>query len=169
LSIVLFSLIVSTGIGSLVSERLPLVSGMRLAVWSALTGVYLAVLPAWLPEALLHLESAGILVRAALCVAVMAPAGLLMGFGFPTGMRLASALDARPTPWFWGINGAAGVLAASVAVMTSIVFGVDVTLRIGAVCYLLLPLPGWALVRLVTGREDADDRVPTDGRQSAAT
>ena len=62
-----------------------------------------------------------------------------MGFGFPTGMRIVSLIDKGPTPWFWGINGAAGVLAASVAVLTSIVFGIDVTLWIGAACYFLLP------------------------------
>ena len=64
-----------------------------------------------------------------------------MGFGFPTGMRLVSAIDARPTPWFWGINGAAGVLAASLAVFTSIAFSIDATLRLGGLCYLLLPAP----------------------------
>jgi hypothetical protein len=64
-----------------------------------------------------------------------------MGFGFPTGMRLVSAISSGPTPWFWGINGAAGVLAASVAVVTSIAFSIDMTLRIGAACYLLIAAP----------------------------
>ena len=68
-----------------------------------------------------------------------------MGFGFPTGMRLVSAISTGPTPWFWGINGAAGVLAASVAVVTSIAFSIDTTLRIGAVCYLLIAAPAVAL------------------------
>jgi hypothetical protein len=36
-----------------------------------------------------------------------------------------------------GVNGAAGVLAASVAVATSIALSIDTTLRIGAACYLL--------------------------------
>ena len=61
-----------------------------------------------------------------------------MGFAFPTGMRLISAVDRRPTPWFWGINGAAGVLASVLAVATSIAFGINATLAVGAVCYLLL-------------------------------
>jgi hypothetical protein len=29
------------------------------------------------------------------------------GLRFPTGMRLVSAISTTPTPWFWGINGAA--------------------------------------------------------------
>ena len=141
LSVVLFSLILATGIGSLVSERVRLDTGGRLVAWALLTGAYLITLPVWLPVLLLQLEGAGLLVRAALCVLVLGPAGFLMGFAFPTGMRLVAAIDEGPTPWFWGINGAAGVLAASVAVLTSIAFGIDTTLRLGALCYLLLPLP----------------------------
>jgi hypothetical protein len=49
-------------------------------------------------------------------------------------------------PWFWGINGAASVLAASVAVVTSIAFSIDTTLRIGAACYLLVAAPAVLLV-----------------------
>ncbi|QCI63101.1 class I SAM-dependent methyltransferase [Phreatobacter stygius] len=156
LSVVLFSLILSTGLGSLASERLRLDGSLRLIGWSALTGAYLLALPSWLPGALLHLESASLMSRAGLAVLVLAPAGFLMGFGFPTGMRLVSMIDQRPTPWFWGINGAAGVLAASVAVLTSIEFGIDTTLRAGAVCYLLLPGPALLLVRCVrAARKDA--------------
>ena len=149
LSIVLFSLILATGLGSLLSDRLPPDRAWKLLLWALLTGGYLYALPEWLPGILARLDSANLLVRAALCVAVLLPAGLLMGFGFPTGMRLVSAIDPRPTPWFWGINGAAGVLAASVTVMCSIVFSIDVTLRAGAVCYALVPLAG---VWLVWGR-----------------
>jgi hypothetical protein len=69
-----------------------------------------------------------------------------MGFGFPTGMRLVSAISTGPTPWFWGINGAAGVLAASVAVATSVAFSIDTTLRIGAACYLLVGAPAVLLM-----------------------
>ncbi len=147
LSIVLFSLILSTGVGSFASERVPLDSSPRLIGWSALTSAYLLVLSSWLPQVLLQLESANLLFRVVLTVLVLAPAGFLMGFGFPTGMRLVSKIDERPTPWFWGINGAAGVLAAGVAVLTSIEFSIDTTLRVGAICYLLLPGPALLLVR----------------------
>src|SRR3981081_1511723 len=78
-------------------------------------------------------------------------AGFLIGFGFPTGMRLASAISAGPTPWFWSINGAAGVLAASLAVVTRIASSIDTTLRIGAACYLLIAAPA-VLLDVVCGR-----------------
>jgi hypothetical protein len=138
LSIVLFSLILSTGLGSLASDHLPIDGRVKLAVWAVLVAAYLALLPTWLPTVLAEMESAGLLIRAGLCVATLLPAGFLMGFGFPTGMRLVTRVDSRPTPWFWGINGAAGVLAATLAVFVSIDISIDATLRLGALCYLLL-------------------------------
>ncbi|MDX1541194.1 MAG: hypothetical protein R3349_07290, partial [Geminicoccaceae bacterium] len=138
LSVVLFSIILWTGIGSMISDRLPLDERRRIVLWAGLTGAYLLLLPLWMPPLLLAAEGFGLIVRAGLAVLVIAPAGLLMGFGFPTGMRLVSALDRRPTPWFWGINGAAGVLAATLAVACSVAFGISTTLVIAAVCYLLL-------------------------------
>ena len=167
LSIVLFSLILSTGIGSLASERIPLDSGPRLIVWSLLVSVYLLALPLWLPEVLLHLESASLELRAGLAVLVLAPVGFLMGFGFPTGMRLVSSIDERPTPWFWGINGAAGVLAASVAVLTSIEFGIDATLRVGAACYVLLAGPALLLLGRVQAAQKRE--APAGALQSMAS
>jgi hypothetical protein len=70
--------------------------------------------------------------RGASAVAIIAPAGLLMGFGFPTGMRLVMKQSTKPAPWFWGINGAAGVLGSVMAVAVSISLGIKVTLIVGA-------------------------------------
>jgi hypothetical protein len=138
LSVLLFTLILATGVGSLLSDRVVLNSWWKFALWALLTGAYAMALPYWLPDVLLRFNSTTLLSRATVCVATIAPAGLLMGFGFPTGMRLVSAIDAKPTPWFWGINGAVGVLASVVAVAISIAFGISTTLAIGAVCYVLL-------------------------------
>jgi hypothetical protein len=142
LSIGLFSIILSTGIGSLLSERFNLERPIHFLVWLAALAAYLLSLPQWLPI-VTHswLEASTLLLRALASVVVIFPAGLLMGFGFPTGMRLTTAIDPRPTPWLWGVNGAAGVLAAGLAVACSIGFSVDATIRVGGICYIaLLPL-----------------------------
>jgi hypothetical protein len=139
LSIGLFSIILSTGVGSLLSERLTLERPVHVLTWLAMLGTYLLLLPQWLPE-LTHSSLAGseLPLRALAAIVVIFPVGLLMGFGFPTGMRAVTAIDARPTPWLWGVNGAAGVLAAGCAVTCSIGFSVDTTIRVGAICYILL-------------------------------
>ncbi|HYM03187.1 MAG TPA: hypothetical protein VET85_09595 [Stellaceae bacterium] len=138
LSIGLFSIILSTGLGSFMSEIFVLSTRRRLVGWAVLLALYLACWPLWFPALASAFEASEIAVRGLACVLAIMPAGILMGFGFPTGMRLANAVDARPTPWFWGINGAAGVLGAGIAVGCSITTSIDVTLRLGAVAYLVL-------------------------------
>jgi hypothetical protein len=78
------------------------------------------------------------------------PLGLLLGFAFPTGMRLVAAVDPTPAPWFWGINGATGVLASVLAVMLSMNFGINVTASVAGLCYLILIPVGVRLIRLAS-------------------
>jgi hypothetical protein len=136
LAVGLFAIILSTGVGSLISDRLPLSSPLRLMLWSGALTFYLGALPFWLPFFVRVFEASPIVIRAAAAVLPVAPLGLLMGFGFPTGMALVNALDTRPTPWFWVINGAAGVLAASIAVAVNIAFLISTSIWLSAICYL---------------------------------
>ena len=96
------------------------------------------LLPLWFKNVFPPFAAAPLTTKIALCVAIIAPTGLLMGFGFPTGMRLVGHSDQRPAPWFWGVNGAAGVLASIFAVCSNIAFGISVTLYIGAALYMML-------------------------------
>ncbi len=138
LSIVLFSLILATGAGSLVSDRLPLDRATALVAWPVLTAAYFFAVLVFLPVITARYAGEPLLLRAAIAVMIIGPGGVLLGWGFPTGMRLIARVDRTPTPWFWGINGAAGVLASSLAVACSIAFGISTTIGIGAACYLLL-------------------------------
>jgi hypothetical protein len=141
LSVLLSTLILSTGAGSFLSEKLPLHSNARLVSWGVATGIYAFSLPFILGPLFAAFSAAELGTRIALCVAFIAPAGILLGFGFPTGMRLVSSIDSKPTPWFWGINGAAGVLASILAVTLSLALGISATLVLGALCYLgLIPV-----------------------------
>jgi hypothetical protein len=148
MAIGLFGIIVSTGLGSLCSSRLSLLTGLRLQLWAGALGLYLILLPYWFPMLVDDFASANLFVRAGVSLAAIVPSGVLMGFGFPTGMEIVNATDSRPTPWFWAINGAAGVLAAGIAVMVSIHASISTTLRGGAICYLLLGLIAMNLARL---------------------
>jgi hypothetical protein len=153
LGVVLFSIILSTGVGSLISEKLMPARPGGIILWLSLLVVYVLALPHWLP-ALIHstLEATPLAVRSVVGVLAAAPAGVLMGFGFPFGMRVVMSRDVRPTPWFWGVNGAGGVLAAGLAVASSISFTIDVTLRMGGFCYLLLIPVALLLARPAGGR-----------------
>jgi hypothetical protein len=159
LGLVLFSIIVSTGLGSFLSALVELKSLGQFTIWLVALGTYVITLPLWLSSIFLATQAEGIFVRAAISVGLMAPAGLLMGYGFPTGMRFVDALASHATPWFWGINGAAGVLASGLAVLVSLAFSIHWTLIAGGVCYLILLLPLRALLKLHNTRVIAQPKI----------
>jgi hypothetical protein len=138
LSIVLFAIILSTGLGSLLSGRFVPASHPAFPLWAMLLAAYIVSLAVWAPSIIAAGASNGIMLRGATAVAIIAPAGLLMGFGFPEGMRMVLEQNPKPAPWFWGINGAAGVLGSILAVAIGITFGIKVTLFLGAACYAML-------------------------------
>jgi hypothetical protein len=148
LAIVLFSIILATGIGSLISERVVQLSTGSLVAWPLVLAAYLGLLPLWLGNVLDGAETGSLVERAAVSLITIVPAGVVMGFMFPTGMRLCSRIDSRTTPWLWAVNGAAGVLASGTAVLVSIETSLNVSIWVGAVGYGLLAGIGLQLVQL---------------------
>ena len=111
LGVCLFSLILASGLGSLTSDRLKLNTRGRLLTWGMIVTAYLVIMEQILPIVFQSTTDRERLVRIGIALAAIMPLGFLLGFAFPTGMRLVEAIDKGPTPWFWGINGATGVLA----------------------------------------------------------
>jgi hypothetical protein len=138
LAVCLFSLILATGIGSLASDRFTIASPRAMAIWGLCTVGYLLGLQAWLADVFQATAGRELSGRILVSLGVVVPLGFLLGFAFPTGMKLVEAVDPEPTPWFWGINGATGVLASVLAVMLSMSFGIRFTLLCAAACYLCL-------------------------------
>jgi hypothetical protein len=165
LAVGLFSMILSTGIGSLLSENIKLDTAAKITGWAGLVCFLVAILSVWFPVLAGAYEDEALPLRTIISLLAIVPCGILMGFGFPTGMRLVNAVDPRPAPWFWAVNGAAGVLAASVAVGTSIAWSIHATLWIGAGCYLSLAPIGLGLTRLEAAR-DRSHAAPGTARRS---
>jgi predicted membrane-bound spermidine synthase len=141
LSVVLFSLLVFSGLGSALSGRLgpqelPRALPRLFVTVAALIVAYVALLsPAF--HALVQLGRAP---RIALCVALLAPLGLAMGAPMPTAIRMLADRAPRLIPWAWGVNGAASVLGSVAALALAIVSGFDQTLLAGAALYLVAML-----------------------------
>jgi spermidine synthase len=148
LGVCLFSLILASGLGSLTSDWLQLNTRGKLLAWGSIVVAYLLVMVRVLPSVFQSTTGHERLARIAISLVAIMPLGFLLGFAFPTGMRLVSAIDTQPTPWFWGINGATGVLASVLGVIFSISFGINVTMLIAAACYLLVIPTSFALMAL---------------------
>jgi hypothetical protein len=154
LAIVLFSVVLATGVGSLLSHRAVPLSVNSLVGWPLALAVYLGLLPLWWGTLLDETETGSLIERASVCLLMVVPAGVVMGFMFPTGMRLCTRIDSRITPWAWAVNGAAGVLASGAVVLVSINTSLNYSLRVGAVAYALLAVVGPQLLKLEQASED---------------
>ncbi|RME39609.1 MAG: hypothetical protein D6793_00850 [Thermoflexia bacterium] len=131
LAVVLFSLLLCSGLGSFwVGRR------AETPQWLFPTLIGLVLLQAFLGPALLN-GTVGwpFPVRLALAVALIAPLGFLMGIPFPMGVRRAGSVWPGVVPWLWGINGVMSVLGSALAVAVAIHWGLRATLLIAAGCY----------------------------------
>ncbi len=142
-TVVLFSMLFFSGIGSLLTDRFDETQKVHRRLWLplvALLGILAANLdfvPRWLAAAQGWPQPAKI----ALAVVLLGAMGLLMGMPFPTGMKMLRAASAhRLIPWMWGINGVCGVLASVLAVYLAVYYGYSCALVMGGLCYLVVLL-----------------------------
>jgi len=154
LTVILFSILLSSGIGAYLSGRLfrknpykavvisiPLLIGIVLAYYGLLQEIIDSGIILQLPQ------------RVMLTFALISPAGLLMGFQFPSITRMASSMysvkeddndytgdddddDDGNITLLWGVNVITSVIATVLAAISSMVIGFNGNLLIGAGLYL---------------------------------
>jgi len=138
-AIVLFTLLIFSGLGSNFSKKLPLHWALiGLTVWWFLMSLLIK------PLFQTSLDYPLVL-RAILMAMIVAPGGFLMGCAFPGGISFWSTRDEiqNRLPLFWAINGAASVIASVTAMLLALTWGFNMVLRIGALSYGLAFLMVW--------------------------
>ncbi len=146
LSVVLFSLLTFSGLGSLASNRVR-TRGQSL-VTLALLLLSLVGFGGATPAIVARCSSAETPVRILLAVMILAPIGYLMGMAFPLGMRVAARRSAAITPWLWGLNGATSVCASVLAVIVSLAAGITASFWTGVGAYLIATVAFLATVNV---------------------
>jgi len=145
-AVILISMILATGVGSLLSDRLRIEKDRRFVFWGPVSiAAILVVIVFSLQPVIDATLRYSLLARCSVVVGMVAVAALPLGFCFPIGLRLVRRLSDEATPWMWGINGAFGVLSTVSAVWISMWVGIDVSLAIAAGLYLALAVPASAL------------------------
>jgi hypothetical protein len=129
LTVVLFSLLFFSGLGSWASSRLP--HRAALAVLVALVLAY----PQLLPRLFDLFLGGSFGLRLLIAVATLAPLGFLLGVPFPRGVGWLERRAPALIPWAWGVNGAASVVASVGAALLALSFGFSWVLVAGALCY----------------------------------
>lgn len=147
LVVVLAGLILFTGVGSFISDRLALNTSLPVRIPAMATAVVvllysLAVVP------VIHRFIAGVLwQRALISLCLIAPCGFFMGFCFPLGLRWMGLLkQGKNLSWMWALNGAASTLGSFVAILVSMSTSITACVLMGAFLYLVAGvfLPGRA-------------------------
>jgi hypothetical protein len=138
LSVVLFALLLSSGLGSYLTAGVESASALRAGRQRlVLLVVVLAVLGAMTPIVARWSEPLTTPVRIVAAVLLLFPAGLFMGMAFPLGMKLATPRARELTPWLWGLNGAASVLASVLAVCIALTWSISTAFWTGVACYVV--------------------------------
>ena len=131
-ALVLTGMLVFSGIGSLLADRIG-PGGIGLAAGVAV---------AWCLAASVGLE-AGLLAtldwpwlaRAALVIAVLAPVSVALGMPFPLGLERVGATGGAMVPFAWAINGAFSVVATPLANLIATQAGLHWVLLAAAILY----------------------------------
>jgi hypothetical protein len=139
-SVTLFTMILFAGIGSYLSDVFMMsVRRVRLLpIATAAAILVLAFVMQRTPEAAVRLDLPA---RVVVVAALLAPVSTLLGFFFPTGLRLVAQLSQPATAWMWGVNGACGVLGSIIAVGISMWLSIQTNLYCAAALYALTLLP----------------------------
>jgi hypothetical protein len=144
LSVVLASLLVSSGLGSLISARFEDPKrGLALALGAAVALILLFA--AFLSPLLRSLIDLPFALRASIAFVLLAPVGMCLGMAMPLGLRRFQALHPTGIAYAWGVNGVASVLASVLGIAVAVNFGFPAASLAALVCY------GFALVHVIWG------------------
>ena len=133
-SAVLFSLLLTSGLGSYISGRIrPRGGGHKLVLLAVglLTPVYGLVSPV-----LRSLLGLPITARLIATIVIIAPLGLLMGMPFPLGVRMLTRSREPLIPWAWAANGCASVLGSILPTILALSLGFSKVFLVAGVTYL---------------------------------
>lgn len=148
LTVVLFALLISSGLGSLASEVLGR-ENLRTRGVATLVGLLLVlvVFAVASPRVIESFASATTPVRILLSVALLFPAGFFMGTAFPLGLRAAARNNEALGPFLWGVNGSTSVCASVLATAVSLSSSISTSYWVGFTAYFVAALAFAAHVR----------------------
>ncbi len=137
LTVIIFSMLVSSGLGSFFSRRLVAFEDGRLMRVLAVVFFLVAGLAAAIQPLAEGAVAWPLWQRVAASIALIAPVGFLMGMPFPSGLARLEAWHQPAVKWAWSLNAAASVLGSAAAIFLAIYLGLRETMLVGGSMYLL--------------------------------
>lgn len=146
ISLIIFSLLFSSGIGSFFSKKILGQNLKRnlmrtLFLCGGMILLYLLILPHFYK----NLIGLPLLIKIIFTFLVIFPLGFFMGFPFPSGIRLLDSEENSVIPWAWATNAFSSVIHSISALMVAFYAGYNLVLLLAAVGYLLtIPFLGFS-------------------------
>jgi len=136
LTVIIFSMLLSSGLGSFASKRLVRGDLARLSrVMVIIVGAIIL-----LSFVISPISESGVSLpfplKVLISVALISPVGFAMGMPFPTGLTLLEKIMPASVRWAWAINAASSVMGSAAAMFLAIYLGLQTTLVIGGLLYL---------------------------------
>lgn len=138
ISIVLCSILLSAGVGSLLSERIRPVRNniITLLLVLAMTVLIMNYSIPWLSE---NFIQHSLPVRMAVTFVFISVCGLLMGMPMPIAIRYLKLQKRSIISWGWAINGYFSVIGSALTILVAINFGFRTVFYFAALCYAVAP------------------------------
>jgi len=149
LTVIVFSMLISSSLGGYFSPRILGTSERSLTGALAATALLIALLAVLVPPLAATRAGWPMWTKIPATVLLIAPAGFVMGMAFPTGLARLETRDHSSVRWAWALNTAASVTGSSCAIFLAIHLGLRETLLIGGVMYL------GALLSIQSGKRPA--------------
>jgi len=150
LTVIIFSMLLSSGTGSFMSRRLGTFQDGPLR--KVLVGVAACVtVLAFLTGPIVNAGVGWPLpVRMLVTALLIFPAGFLMGMPFPSGLARLEVWNHSAVRWAWALNAAASVMGSTGAILLALYIGLRATLFTGGIMYLAaLVILGMAAARRI--------------------
>ena len=133
-SVIIASLLISTGFGSLLSGRMQLTNLKNiLFIIPVLLLSYLLLLPL----AFNFFLGSDLFTRGVVSALLLFPLGFVMGMPFPLGIRISEKTDKRLVPWGWCSNLSASVLSSILAASIALYYGFTSVVLLASLAYFL--------------------------------
>lgn len=143
LTVVVFTLLAASGLGSYASRRLIGEDDRRLGGLLATVAGLVVLLAVGAPRLLEAGVGWPLWWKCLATAALLAPAGFAMGMAFPSGLKRLEKRYPAAVRWAWAMNSAASVLGSVAAVFFAIHLGLAETLLLGGAAY----VGAWGVVR----------------------
>jgi spermidine synthase len=137
LTVIVFSMLVSSGLGSYYSGKVTRDDEGRLGGVLALVALLVFVLAMLAPILTDAAISWPLPAKVLLTILAIAPAGFFMGMPFPLGLARLERWHKPSVRWAWALNAASSVLGSASAIFIAIYFGLQASLLFGGLLYLV--------------------------------